>query len=53
LGNQEEDSSTGDFVRKMKGALGMELLSLTRIRGGGLGRVGGAPSLGTLEDVFR
>ena len=50
LGNLEEGSSTGDFER-MKGALGMGLLSLTRLRGGALGR--GAASLGTLEDMFR
>ena len=50
-GNLEEGSSTGDFERRMKGALGMGLLSLTRLRGGGLG--GGAASLGTLEDMFR
>ena len=35
----------------MKGALGMGLLSLKRLHGGGLG--GEAPSLGTLEDMFR
>ena len=35
----------------MKGALGMGLLSLTRLHGGGLG--GGAASLETLEDMFR
>jgi len=34
----------------MKGALGMECLSLKRLRGGGLG---GTPSLGTLEDMLR
>ena len=28
LGNLEEDSSSGDFGRRMKGALGMGLLSL-------------------------
>jgi len=37
MGNLEEGSSTGDFERWMKGALGMELLSLKRPRGGGLG----------------
>jgi hypothetical protein len=49
LGNLGEGSSTGDFKRWMKGALWMESLSLKRPRGGGLG---GAPSLGTLEDTF-
>jgi hypothetical protein len=33
----------------MKGALGMEHLSLKRLHGSGLGRV---PSLGTLEDML-
>jgi hypothetical protein len=53
LGNLEEGSSTGDFERWMKGALGMERLSLSlkRLRGGGFG--GGVPSLGTLEDMLR
>ena len=51
LGNLEEGSSTGDFERRMKGALGMGLLPLTRFRGGPWG--GGAASLGTLEDLFR
>jgi len=51
LGKLEEGSSTGDFERRMKGALGMGLLSLMRLHGGGLG--GGAPSLGSLEDMFR
>ena len=32
--NLEEGSSTGDFERRMKGALGMGLLSLMRLRGG-------------------
>jgi len=36
----------------MKGVLEMGLLSLKRLRGGGLGG-GGAPSLGTLEDMSR
>ena len=35
----------------MKGALGMDRLSLKGLRGGGLGE--GAPSLGTLEDMLR
>jgi len=51
LGNLEEGSSTGDFERRMKGALVMGLLSLKRLHGGGLG--GGASSLETLEDMFR
>ena len=37
MGNLEEGSSTGDFKRRMKGALGMGLLSLTRLRGGDVG----------------
>jgi len=38
----------------MKGALGMEHLSLKRLCGGGVwGGKGGAPSLGTLEDMLR
>ena len=37
MGNLEEGSSTGDFERRMKGALGVGLLYLTRLRGGGLG----------------
>jgi len=37
LGNLEEGSSTRDFERRMKGALGMGLLSLMRLCGGGLG----------------
>jgi len=40
LGNLEESSSTGDFERRMKGAPGMGLLSLTRLRGGALGEGG-------------
>ena len=38
LGNLEEGSSTEDFERRMKGALGMGLLSLIRLRGGPQGR---------------
>jgi hypothetical protein len=34
--NLEEGSSTRDFKRCMKGALGMEHLSLQRLCGGGL-----------------
>jgi len=49
LGNLEKDSSTGDFERRMKRALGMGLLSLQGLRRGGLG----GTSLGTLEDMFR
>ena len=53
LGNLGEGSSTGDFKRWMKGAQWMKCLSLPlslkRLCGGGLG---GAPSLGTLEDTF-
>jgi len=37
LGNLEEGSSTRDFERRMKGSLGMGLLSLKRHRGGGRG----------------
>jgi hypothetical protein len=44
------DSSIKDFERWMKGALGMERLSLKRLHGGALG---GAPSLETLEDMLR
>jgi len=51
LGNPEEGSSTGDFERRMKGALGSELLSLRRPRKRDLGE--GATSLGTLEDTLR
>ena len=47
LGNLEEGQSTGDFERLMKGSLGMELLSLNRFQWGG------APSLGSLEDMSR
>jgi hypothetical protein len=36
LGNLEVGSSTGGFESWMKGALGMEHLSLKRLRGGGL-----------------
>jgi len=35
--NLEEGSPTGDFERRMKRALGIGLLSLTRLRVGGLG----------------
>jgi len=37
LGNLKEGLSTGDFDSWMKWALGMEHLSLKRLRGGGLG----------------
>ena len=37
----------------MKGAVGMEFLSLKGLRGGGLRGRGGAPSQGTLEDTLR
>ena len=37
LGNLEEASSTGDFEKRMKGFLGMGLISLQRLRGGDLG----------------
>jgi len=37
LGNLEEGSSEGDFGRRLKGTLGMGLLSLKRLSGGGLG----------------
>ena len=50
MGNLEEGSSTGDIESYMKGALGMEPLSL---RGSMEGASGGAPSLGTLEDMLR
>jgi len=36
LGNLEEGSSTGDFESWMKGALGMEHISLKRLCRGGL-----------------
>jgi len=51
LANLEEGSSTGHFEKWMKGALSMKCLSLKRLHGGGLR--GGAPSLGTLEDMLR
>ena len=37
-GTWKGGSTTGDFERWMKGALGMEYLSLKRLRLGGLGR---------------
>ena len=37
MGNLEGGSSAGDFERWIKGTLGMERLSLKRLRGGGLG----------------
>jgi len=37
MGHLKEGSSTRDFEKRMKGALGMGLLSLTRLRRGGLG----------------
>jgi len=37
LGKLEDGSSTGDFERRMKGALGIELLSLKWLGEGGLG----------------
>ena len=50
MGNLEEGSSTRDFERWMKGALWMKHLSeeapWRRPQGGG------APSLGTLEDML-
>ena len=49
-GEPGRGSSNGDFDSWMKGALGMERLSLKRLHGGGLGD---APSLGTLEDMLR
>jgi hypothetical protein len=52
LGNLEEGLSTRDFDRWTKGALGMEGLSLKRLRGGGP-QGEGAPSLGMLEDMLR
>jgi hypothetical protein len=58
LGNLEEGLSSGEFERWMKWSLGMNVslslsLSLMRLRGGGFGWGGGAPSLGTLEDMLR
>jgi hypothetical protein len=44
-------SSTGDFERWMKGSLGVEPFSLKRLCVEGLW--GGAPLLGTLEDMLR
>ena len=44
--------STGNFERWMKGALGMEHVSLKRVCGESLWG-GGAPALGTLEDTLR
>jgi len=49
----EKGPSTGNFERWMKGALGLELLSLKKICGRGLRGGEGAPSLGTLEDILR
>jgi len=37
LGNLQKASPTGDFEERMKGALGMGLLSMKGLRGGGLG----------------
>jgi len=37
LGNLDEASSTGYFEKRMKGAVGMGLLSLKGLRAGGLG----------------
>jgi hypothetical protein len=48
MGNLKEGSPTGDFESWMKGALGMEYLSLKRLHGGGL-EGGGAPPMGTLK----
>jgi hypothetical protein len=48
LGKLEEGLSTGDFKRWMKGGSG-DGASLSE---GAMGR-GGAPSLGTLEDMLR
>jgi hypothetical protein len=48
LGNLEEGLSIGDFERWMKGALGMECLSLKRLRGEGFG-VGGSSFTGEPE----
>jgi len=52
LGKLGEGSSTGEFERRIKGTLGVGLLSLMRLHEGGLGR-GGAPSLAILEDIYR
>jgi hypothetical protein len=52
LGNVEKGLSNGDFERWMKGAVGMERLSLKRLSGG-VARGGGDPSLETLEDMLR
>jgi len=49
LGNQEDDSPAGDSERWMKGALGMEHLSLKRIT---VECLEGGPLLGTLEDML-
>ena len=52
LENLEEGSPTRDFERWMKGALGMDCLSLKRLSREDLeGR--GAPLLGTLEEMLR
>jgi hypothetical protein len=48
LGNLEEGSFTGDFESWMKGALEMKHLSEEAPWRG----LGGAPSLGTLEDML-
>ena len=50
-GQRGVGSSTRDFEIWLKGALGMERLSLKTLCGGGLG--GGASSLGALEDMLR
>jgi len=52
LGNLLEGSSTGDFERRMKGALGMQHHSLKRLRERAL-RGGGAPLLVSLEDTLK
>jgi hypothetical protein len=52
LGNLEGGSSTGGFIERwMKGAVGMERLSLKRLSAEGLW--GRAPLLGTLKDMLR
>jgi len=51
LGNLEEGSSTGEFEKRVKGVLGMGLLSDDAPWRGHW--EGGTPSLGTLEDMFR